>query len=411
MKQLFLISSTFLMLLFFPGCKKDSPTEPQPTKPPGYQEDIPWLSLADSPWPANHMDMQRTGRSKYKGPGKGIVYAKIPASGMQTGVTFGNDSVFYYGTSYPPELVAAKIDGSILWKLDVYGIETTTTPLVDNKGTIYITNGFGGKLYAVNPDGTIKWSFSTAREVFNDGLGIGKDGTIYAIENGSSLIAINPDGTLLWRLQDNNFGVGSRVNLAFSPNGNTLYMHGNKVGDEKITLVAFDLISKSIKWGFGNELLVNGPLVDSQGNIYVLVEDDTLNQSKAHLYCLNPDGNIKWNFPHASGPMYWDIDPTIDKDGNIYFATDTLYALDYSGHLRWKLHLTSGSNYSPLICDNEGTIYIATSENYTIWAVSKEGTIKWTLPIDEVPGQSAAISSNGILVYPTFRSHNLYLIK
>ncbi|MBZ0198354.1 MAG: hypothetical protein K8H86_00685 [Ignavibacteriaceae bacterium] len=49
MKKLFLITIILLLLLVFVGCKKNSPTEPQPTKPPGYQEDIPWASLADSP--------------------------------------------------------------------------------------------------------------------------------------------------------------------------------------------------------------------------------------------------------------------------------------------------------------------------------------------------------------------------
>ncbi len=417
------LNKLFILLFFIVAgfeCE-DKIIDPPVTNPPGYQEDISWPSLMDSPWPTNHADMQRTGRSKYAGPQQGIVYAKVPALRMQTGVVFGNDSVFYYGTSAPTindttKLVAAKIDGTILWELNLNAIETTTTPLVDNNGTIYIANGFAGELFAVNPDGTIKWEFPTAREVFNRGLGIGKDGTIYAVENQSSLIAIKQDGSLLWRIQDLNFGEGRRVNMAFSPDGKTMYIHGNRIGDEKITLVAFDLTSMSIKWKFGHELMPNGPLVDSQGNVYLLVEDDTLNQNMANFYCLNPDGNIKWKFPHSRGPLYWDIDPTIDKEGNIYFATDTLYALDYSGQLRWKIDLGNGFNYSPLICDNEGTIYIGASANFydnNILAVSKDGVIKWILQINDeaVPGQSPAISKDGTLVYPTWRSNNLYIIK
>ena len=228
--------------------------------------------------------------------------------------------------------------------------------------------------------------------------------------------AISKDGTLLWQIQDLNFGVGKRVNLTFSPDGNTIYIHGNRVGNEKITLVAFDFKTKSIKWTFGQELMLNGPMVDSQGNIYILVEDDTLNPNIANFYCLNQNGNVKWKFPHSRGPLYWDIDPTIDKEGNIYFATHTLYALTYSGQLRWKIGLGNEFNYSPLVCDNNGTVYLATAANFydgKIFAISREGTINWTIPISDefAPGQSPAITKNGTLVYPTWRSNNLIIIK
>ncbi|QQS35074.1 MAG: PQQ-like beta-propeller repeat protein [Ignavibacteriales bacterium] len=416
MKKLFLFILVIIILQL--SCKENTITPPD-NKPPGWQEDIPWPSLADSPWPTNHADMQRTGRSKYIGPQQGVIFAKVKAAQMQTGVVFGTDSIFYYGTSSrnvdTTQLVAAKIDGTILWSLDLEAFETSTTPLVDDEGTIYIANGFFRKIFAVNPDGTVKWTLQTSREVFNDGLGIGKDGTIYAIENGSTLDAINRDGTMKWQFQDNNFLWGSIVNLAFSPDGNTLYIHGGIIGDKEITLVAFDLVTLSIKWKFGHAFMRNGPLVDSQGNVYVLVADDTLNQNTANFYCLYPDGSLKWKFPHSRG-YYVDTDPTIDKNGNIYFATETLYALDYSGKLRWKLDLVDGVNYCPLVCDSEGTVYIGTSTDFfnnSIFAVSKEGLIKWSLPIydERSLGQSPAITKDGTLVYPTFRSDNLYIIK
>ena len=70
------------------------------------------------------------------GPQQGIIFTKVPAPQMQTGIVFGNDSVFYFGTSSrfidTTKLVAANIDGTILWTLDLVAFETTTTPLVDN---------------------------------------------------------------------------------------------------------------------------------------------------------------------------------------------------------------------------------------------------------------------------------------
>src|SRR3990172_9900287 len=162
----------FLLLLVM-SCKENPTDSGEPPKPPGYQEDIPWPSLADSPWPTNHGDMQRTGRSKYSGPQQGDVYARVPvpATEMQTGIAFGNDSVFYFGTSYPGKLVAAKLDGSILWEFRSGAMEFMTTPLIDASGTIYVSDGVF--IYAVNPDSSLKWKLKTTQDVVNIGLGIG----------------------------------------------------------------------------------------------------------------------------------------------------------------------------------------------------------------------------------------------
>ncbi|MBZ0199382.1 MAG: PQQ-binding-like beta-propeller repeat protein, partial [Ignavibacteriaceae bacterium] len=372
-----------------------------------------WASLADSPWPALHMDMQRTGRSKYTGPQQGVLFASISGSRIATGITMGNDSVFYFATTWPPKLIAAKIDGSILWQFDLYVSETGTTPMVGYDGTIYVSNGSPGIITAINPDGSVKWECSSSSGVYNRGIGIGKDGTIYAVEYGSSLIAISPNGELLWRINDDNFAWGYRVNLAFSPDGNILYLHGNKIGGVEITLIAFNLITKTTKWKFGGKLLDNGPVINSQGNIFVLVQDDTTNYQIANLYCLDPDGNVKWKYKHTAGQSYYGQDPTIDKDGNIYFATDTLYSLDYNGNLRWKRGLLGNQNFSPLACDNQGTVYLGTinQTNNNVLAITKDGNLKWILPIDGPPAESPAITSNGTLIYTIWTPGEVVFIK
>jgi outer membrane protein assembly factor BamB len=407
----------FLLSIFitYNSCK-DSPVDPPPdNKPPGYQEDISWPSLGSSAWPTKNADMQRTGRSKYIGPQQGVIVSKVHAPQMEAGIAFADDSIFYFTTSSrfvdSTKLMAAKTDGTILWSFDLNSYSTNTTPLVDINGVIYIANGSSLKIFAVNPDGTVKWVYQTATEVFNRGLGLGKDGTLYAVQNDQNLIAISRDGNFLWSLYSENFMTGYAVNLTFSPDGNTLYANGYNS-----SVIAVDLVSKSIKWKFGRKTLRNGPMVDSRGNIYVLTDDDSLDSNVGNFYCLNPNGEIKWKYPHHRNGNYVATDPTIDKDGNIYFGTDTLYAVNYSGELRWKLHLKGGDNYSPLICDAQGTVYVGVQRNFRdgeILAVSKDGVIKWAIPITEERelGDCPAISKNGILIYPTWRSDNFYIIK
>ncbi len=399
-----------LLFLIQTGCK-DSPINPPQEQKIGWQDDIHWSSLGDNPWPTLQADMQRTGRSKYSGPTQGIVFTKLPARYMESGIAFGSDSVFYYVTYPSSRLTAADINGNIRWSTDPIAYEIMSTPLVSANGTIYLAYD---KIFAFNPDGTKKWEYATGNIVYNRGLGLGQDGTIYSITNQSTLIALNQNGDLLWQIQDEQFGGGSRINLTFSPDGNTMYIAGNRVGLEEITIIAFDLVNREIKWKFGHEILWNGPMVDAQGNIYLFVEDDSLDNSKANFYSLKSDGSIRWKYSHTRGGMYSGTDPTIDKEGNIYFATDTLYALDYSGNLRWKINL--GMNISSsLICDADGTVFAAVFNNgpgSTIYAVTRDGNIRWSLFADADRGlESAAISKNGTLIYPNFRTDHLYIIK
>jgi sugar lactone lactonase YvrE len=396
-KVLQIFFSLFLIVSIY-SCK-DSPVDPPPdNKPPGYQEDISWPSLGSSAWPTKNADMQRTGRSKYTGPQQGIIFKSIRAPVMQTGAVFANDSVFYYTDSSDARLVAAKIDGTILWTFDLQAIETFTTPLVDNTGTIYV--GGGRTISAVNPDGSVKWVYQTDQDDCR-GIAIGLDGILYVMKEGPRLLALDQNGNLLWSYQDNDFG--SLCNLAFSPDGNTLYVNGSNK-----SVVAVDVQLKTVKWKFGTNGLENGPLVDSKGNIYLLLSEN----NEGVLYCLSSSGSVNWRFTHSEG-YYTTTDPTIDKEGNIYFATDTLYSLNYLGEIRWKLPLNL-INVGPIICDMQGTVYLVAVSNSIrkLLSVSKEGTIKWELAIPErSPADCPALGKDGTMILPSFRARNLFIIK
>lgn len=52
-------------------------------------------------------------------------------------------------------------------------------------------------LYAINPNGTLKWRFLTGWYV-QSSPAVGSDGTIYVGSDDGYLYAINPDGSLKW---------------------------------------------------------------------------------------------------------------------------------------------------------------------------------------------------------------------
>ena len=72
----------------------DSVTNP-PNYPPGYQYDIPWPSLAYSPWPMYQNNPQSNGRSKYIGPQQGTLSDKIRAYNMQSSILIGDSAVYF----------------------------------------------------------------------------------------------------------------------------------------------------------------------------------------------------------------------------------------------------------------------------------------------------------------------------
>lgn len=62
-------------------------------------------------------------------------------------------------------------------------------------GTIYM-GCRDGYLYAINPDGTLKWKFAGRGPMHIPA--IGEDSTVYIGDENGGLYTVNPDGTIKW---------------------------------------------------------------------------------------------------------------------------------------------------------------------------------------------------------------------
>lgn len=398
MKNL-IILITILSSTLFISCDA---TEPKlPINPIGHQEVISWPSLADSPWPMFHGNAQLTGRSQYQGPTQGIVSKKVPASQMQAGIAIGYNSIIYHTAD--GKLIASDYNGNKLWELWL-AVEISTTPLLGKDSTIYISSGSLKTIYAVNKDGSIKWDYKSNTDIWNSSLGIDREGNIYFVTN-STLTVLSQNGVLLWELYDARFLSGSDAGFSFSPDGKTIYLQGTTV-----SLIAIDTITREVKWTFGDRMLKSGAVVDNQGNVYIF--PDAIPDEENYFYSLTPFGEIRWQYKHAESDIFDNIEPTIDKDGNIYFGFHKLYSLDYFGKLRWKIDLEGNFIVSPILVDNISNIFIGTNA-LKIMSFDNAGVKNWevTLSDERLLGSSAAIADNGSLIFPTFRSDNFYIIK
>jgi PQQ-like domain len=398
MKKLITIIGVILIALIVVNFQcNDNIVDPPPGNPPGYQEDIPWPSLADSPWPMNHHDPQSTGRSKYVGPLGGEIEWQLNIPGVNSAVGFtdlaiGEDSTIYFGSSYEnvsqgqmSYLYAVSISGNIKWKFPLNYPFVNTAPIVASNGTIYIASG-DKNLYAIDLNGQLKWKYTANESIFLAGINIDKSGNMYFISNDGKLISLDNQGNLRWQLlPDGGLRSSSEAGITFSPDGKTIYSPGH-VGSGSKSLYAISNVGE-VLWTFGTNTSLIQPLVDSEGNIYFAYNNPN-DSSFYGFVSLNPSGQKRWVYQSSLGLVL----PALDKNGNIYFAKgDGVVSLDYDGNLRWEY-----DNLSPttaLVCDSEGNIYFASSD---FVALNNDGTVKYIIAINDFNYSTPALGLNHI---------------
>ena len=289
------------------------------------------------------------------------------------------------GGSWPYATVSSFTAGNIL-----------SSPSVAPDGTVYIGVEVGatgsavtaGRLFALNPNGTAKWSTPfTATDWIDASPAIAGDGTIYVGCWNGYLYAVNPNGSKKWELKLGSYISGS---AALGADG-TIYVG---TGDGNLCAVAS---SGTLKWIFPTLYWIDSaPAVAPDGTIYIGSLDDT-------FYAVNPDGTEKWHYTVGN-----DIasSPAIAADGTVYFGSRDLsfYAMNPNGTLKWKFTTADMIDASPVL-GADGTVYVTTTGG-RIYALRPDGTQKWQYPAAGQTGLSSlystpAVRSDGSLVFGT----------
>lgn len=286
-----------------------------------------------------------------------------------------------------------------------------STPAVGDDGIIYFGTGVylrttSGSLYAIYPDGSLKWKLDFDYNV-NTPV-IGQDGIIYVMDRNNSLHAIYPDGSLKWKYEDwdiNDFvEVGQRVvaigfdNTLYSYVGACLYaIHPDGTRKWK-----FDPQRSGSKCGAS-------PVVGKDNTVYAILGDNV-------LYAVKPDGTLKWELYLENFDEHSYCSPSLDDEDVIYFGTENgdggyAYAVYPTGIVKWRI--TVGGlrpvRASPVI-GPDGTAYIATKaashrQPAEILAVSPSGTIQWRYTVESVhftPDDvysTPAVGADGLLYF------------
>ncbi|HES58600.1 MAG TPA: hypothetical protein ENO21_04125 [Firmicutes bacterium] len=111
---------------------------------------------------------------------------------------YGNNGVIYIPSALG-YLFAVRPDGSLKWQSAYLGGTVYSTPAIAEDGSIYVVNNLS-HLYKVDSlNGTATLVNSTPTNGYCGSPALGPDGTIYWGDGNGYLNAVNPDGSSKWR--------------------------------------------------------------------------------------------------------------------------------------------------------------------------------------------------------------------
>ena len=209
-------------------------------------------------------------------------------------------------------------------------------------GTVYVG---GDGIYALRPDGTVRWRFSPGNKVHCAGApAVGQDGAVYAGCQDDGFYALNPDGTKRWEYRGQDDFDSS---AAIGPDG-TIY-----VGSDDRRLYALTPEGR-LRFAVVTEGAVRAsPAVAIDGTVYVASLDGA-------LYAVRPDGGVAWSYRTADRVQ---SSPLVDAGGVVLFGSqdDRLYAILPDGKLLWSVLLDGDVDGSPVL-GPDGTIYVGADD-------------------------------------------------
>ena len=436
-RYLFLVTAALLICMY--ACTKDNnPVNPDNGNdtnddPPAIvygdtanavtcpQQDIPWPTLADAPWPMAFRTPQGVARANLPGPETGEIGMQIelPSWGVNyTQPVIGPDNKIFI-TPFDEGLLAYTFEGEFLWQLLTDSLKTLKrsgfcTPVIGSDGNIYSlasTTSETTKVFSVTPDGEIRWILKvTGRYISN--LNIDKEGNLFFCTGDGFLHSVSSiEGQENWKTQGNG-GYENYTTLRtfpISPEGGVIYVAGNNGGG---TIDAISTADGNVLWSYQTTLKrLPCLMVDNAGRIYA---SERSGEYQSDFICLDPHtGAVIWRYVISDRKKVGGRASVIDNKGYIYVLTwdsegSLLYSFDYEGKLRWKRNLFLEDKWfitegSFLYCDSRNRIYTFAYERLSdipyFYTFDQQGEIlieTKTGTTDELP---ASLGPNSLLFY------------
>lgn len=263
-------------------------------------------------------------------------------------VSIADDStiVAALGIETSTRICALRPDASIRWQFAA-GSDIYSTPAIDRypvteSCVIYFAT-VAGQLYALNYDGTLRWSTVVGPVIGSPA--VGPDHTIYVCRFSDSLIAINPDGSIKWSLPVNTAAFSA---LAVAADG-TVCLPTSEGNSEFLLALAPD---GTARWRCPIGWSTVAPVIGPDGTIYV-------GSHAGAFYAITSSGRLRWSY--ATGAAI-SSPAAVTMNGTVIFgsADSSVHSLNAEGKLLWRLRLDEPVLNSPVTVGTDGTIYLHT---------------------------------------------------
>jgi outer membrane protein assembly factor BamB len=237
------------------------------------------------------------------------------------------------------------------------------------------------------------WSFRTGKGVFSTPV-IDEHGVIYVGSADHNFYALNPDGTEKFRfttgeiidsagaLPRHDPAIGYPTVIIPSGDGHIYHIRTDAevTGTDRLVW-AFDAKSAP-GTGFNNWF---------EGNIGFNYDGTILaGNTNFNYYALNPAGTLKWTYP--TGSNNWSI-AGLGDDGMIYWGSNDLYArgVQPNGQEQWRFG-TWGFIAASAAIGSDGTVYIPSFDSMLYALDPHTGAEKWHFKTNDHIYASAALA-------------------
>jgi len=265
------------------------------------------------------------------------------------------------------------------WKYDPPETPYVWRPTVGPDGTIYVcttnlTSGVLGKLVALKPDGTVKWSTLLTNSAnvnvwTSTSPVLDQDGNLYVAwahdRDFRSLTCISFDaaGTVRWHFEPN-------IELEYASHQEPVLANGTLyaaldtsfyIGNptHRASIFALDPASGKSRWHWRSpnlDTFFDGPAVGPDGAIYHASSSNGLRGADGWLYRIWPDGTLDWSVdigPGVNNP------PAVDENNNSYLGdlVGVAYKFGPDGKMKWSYDTQSGRIYTTTAY-HKGRVYV-----------------------------------------------------